>query len=91
MMKRNENLDTALRRPFWESVRCGAGRRGFIEALKCHPDIERQPIPKKSEFFFMRRMLQHDLDVGRSALQSPVGGLRAEASSRGDFTCVRHG
>src|SRR5438477_1320447 len=41
------------------SMRCGS--TWLYEVLKCHPDIRLSDC-KEMDFFFMRQMLEHDLD-----------------------------
>jgi hypothetical protein len=52
------------------SLRCGS--TWLYNVLKCHPDI-RLSDPKEMDFFFMRRMLQHDLDWYEAHFESEDG------------------
>ena len=53
------------------SLRCGS--TWLYEVLKCHPDI-RLSDRKEMNFFFMRDMLQHDLDWYQAHFRSENGG-----------------
>jgi len=53
------------------SLRCGS--TWLYNVLKCHPDI-RLSDPKEMDFFFMRRMLLHDLDWYEAHFESGNGG-----------------
>jgi sulfotransferase family protein len=52
------------------SMRCGS--TWLYQALKCHPDIQLTD-PKEICFFFMRPMLQHDLDWYEAHFKSEDG------------------
>jgi hypothetical protein len=52
------------------SLRCGS--TWLYQVLKCHPDI-RLSDRKEMNFFFMREMLQHDLDWYEAHFQSEDG------------------
>jgi hypothetical protein len=52
------------------SLRCGS--TWLYQVLKCHPDI-RLSDRKEMNFFFMREMLQHDLDWYEAHFQSDDG------------------
>ena len=52
------------------SLRCGS--TWLYNVLKCHPDT-RLSNPKEMDFFFMRRMLQHDLDWYEAHFESEDG------------------
>jgi hypothetical protein len=51
-------------------MRCGS--TWLYQALKCHPDI-RLSDRKEMDFFFMREMLQHDLDWYEAHFESEDG------------------
>ena len=53
------------------SFRCGS--TWLYQVLKCHPDIRLSDC-KEMSFFFMRRMLQHDLDWYEAHFESGNGG-----------------
>src|SRR5438067_1247995 len=53
------------------SMRCGS--TWLYEVLKCHPDI-RVSDRKEMHFFFMREMLQHDLDWYNAHFEPENGG-----------------
>jgi hypothetical protein len=52
-------------------MRCGS--TWLYEVLKCHPDIRLSDC-KELDFFFMRRMLQHDLDWYEAHFEPEDGG-----------------
>jgi Sulfotransferase domain len=54
-------------------MRCGS--TWLYEALKCHPDIQLSES-KELDFFFMRQMLQHDLDWYEAHFAPEDGGER---------------
>jgi hypothetical protein len=62
-------------------MRCGS--TWLYEVLKCHPDVQLADC-KEIEFFFMRKMLRHDLDWYEAHFEPPNGvepkPLRGEIS-----------
>ena len=72
MMKRNENFVHSSPPTFMGigSMRCGS--TWLYQVLKCHPDIQLSD-PKEMDFFFMRRMLRHDLDWYKAHFESEDG------------------